>query len=83
MVFLKAPRDVEGYYGPAGCNVGVTGCVWDKAHPSGIMRVDIFDGTRYLGIVDAGWYEWHLVKAGIGNGRHVFSYVLPWELKDG
>ncbi len=76
-------QNIDGVYRAGACDVGVQGWVWDTTQPDRPVRVDIFDGNERVDTVTAGWFAQHLVIAGMGNGRHVFRYVVPETLKDG
>ena len=61
----------------------VTGWGWDKTKPLNPVDVEIWDGDTILASVSADILRNDLAKAGKGNGRHGFAYVIPHKLKDG
>jgi len=62
---------------------GAAGWAWDRTEPSHPVRVNIFDGETWLDTTTADWFSQELLTMGIGDGRHVFRYVLADLLKDG
>jgi hypothetical protein len=77
-----APPVYEGYHDITNCN-GIMGWAWDKNRPDDPIKVDIYDGDALLTTVIANDFRQDLLNAGIGNGRHGFTYTVPPELKDG
>jgi hypothetical protein len=61
----------------------IAGWAWDKKQPDSAILVDIYDGEKKLATVVADQFRQDLLDAGIGNGRHAFSYRTPASLKDG
>jgi hypothetical protein len=51
-----------------------------RGHPDAVVNLEIFDNDVSLGEVVAKTYRLDLEKAGIGNGRHAFSFPLPQPL---
>ena len=72
----------EGHHDTANCSL-ITGWVYDKRRPDTPINVDINDGDVLLAAVVANAYRPDLVRAGKGNGRHGFRFLLPDGLKDG
>jgi hypothetical protein len=64
-------------------NAQVGGWAWDKNQPDAPVRVAIYDGDSLLAIVEANLFRKDLRDAGMGNGKHGFSYEIPDRLKDG
>ncbi len=59
------------------------GWAWDPRKPDAVVTVDIYDGETVLGTVAADVLRPDLVRAGKGNGRHGFVYLIPDSLLDG
>lgn len=72
----------EGTHTIINC-AGTMGWAWDKNRPEQSIKVDIYDGYQPLATITAGAFQQDILDLGIGNGRHVFSYPLPPQLKDG
>lgn len=73
---------LEGYHDTANCS-SITGWVYDKHRPDTPLDVEIYDGDVFVAAVVASTYRLDLVKAGKGNGRHGFKYLLPERLRNG
>lgn len=58
----------------------VTGWVRDEAAPDAPVRLHILAGEALLGEVLANRFRGDLLRAGIGSGRHGFSFAIPGEL---
>lgn len=72
----------QGSHDVANC-VQIDGWAWDTSQPNTPISVDIYvDGYRHA-TVRANIASYNLVRAGIGNGSHWFSYSLPASLQDG
>jgi alginate O-acetyltransferase complex protein AlgJ len=76
------PPVFEGAHSLINC-AGTMGWAWDKNRPDQSIKVDIYDGYQPLQTIMAGAFQREILDLGIGNGRHVFSYPLPPQLKDG
>jgi hypothetical protein len=61
----------------------IAGWAWDKNQPASSIQVDIYDGPALLATVPAIHFRKDLAEAGIGNGRHAFSFAPPPSVKDG
>src|SRR6185503_18386434 len=72
----------EGNHDLTNCE-GVYGWAWDANQPGVTARVEIFDGDALLGTADSNILRDDLAKAGRGDGRHGFSFILPASVKDG
>lgn len=72
----------QGYFEYADCSV-VSGWAWDSAQPNTPIIVTLFDGSQPVASILADQYRSDLVSAGIGDGRHGFSMLLPDSLRDG
>lgn len=77
----SAPAVLEGYQDITNCT-GIRGWAWDKNRPNEPVKVEIYDGDTLLATVTAGDFREDLLKAGIGNGKHGFTYPVPLRLKD-
>lgn len=78
----KTPPVYEGFHDITNCN-GIMGWAWDKNRPDRPIQVDIYDGDMLLATVTAKDFREDLLKAGIGNGQHGFTYPVPPSLRDG
>lgn len=72
----------EGNHDLTNCE-GVYGWAWDGTQPNSTVKVDIYDGETLLGTAEANLLRADLTKAGKGDGRHAFSFILPASIKDG
>lgn len=79
---VAGPPVYEGFHDVTNCD-GIMGWAWDKNQPDQPIQVDIYDGDTQLATVTAGDFRQDLLNAGIGNGRHGFTYPVPPRLKDG
>jgi SAM-dependent methyltransferase len=61
----------------------IAGWAWDEAHPGSPVKLDVYDGDRFLATVLADAFRQDLLDAGKGNGKHGFSYTIPYSLRDG
>lgn len=75
-------RGLEGALDPVNPNL-IHGWAWNKNDPDKPIRVDIYDGSTRLAMVNANIYRQDLQSGGLGNGKHVFGYKLPAQLQDG
>jgi hypothetical protein len=67
---------IEGYLGRVQPDEA-RGWAYDRERPDSHIRVDIYCGMDYLGSATAGIFREDLVKAGIGSGKHGFSFRFP------
>jgi len=72
----------QGYFDNINCQ-SVAGWAWDASQPNTPISVDIYDGVQKIATVRADQYRQDLVNAGIGNGRHGFTFTLPASLRNG
>lgn len=79
---VAGPPVYEGFHDITNCN-GIMGWAWDKNQPDQPLQVEIYDGDTLLATVEASDFREDLLKAGIGNGKHAFTYPVPPRLKDG
>jgi hypothetical protein len=79
---VAGPAIYEGFHDITNCN-GIMGWAWDKNQPDQPIQVEIYDGNALLATVTADEFREDLLKAGIGNGKHGFTYPVPPRLKDG
>jgi hypothetical protein len=77
-----APATFHGIDEETSCQK-ITGWAWDSSRPDTPVDVDILDGSAMLTTVPANEFGVDLVRSGIGNGKHLFSYRPPVSLKDG
>lgn len=61
----------------------IEGWAWNRAEPEETVKVDLFDGETLLGTVTADQFREGLLKNGVGDGKHKFSFPTPAVLKDG
>jgi hypothetical protein len=61
----------------------IYGWAWDPDQPNTPIQIDIYDGDTLLATVPADGFRQDLLDAGMGNGNHVFHYVIPARSKDG
>jgi Spherulation-specific family 4 len=66
----------QGFLDTANCN-SVSGWAWDSNQPSTPINVDIYDFNNRIATVQANQFRQDLLNAGIGNGRHGFTYTFP------
>jgi GT2 family glycosyltransferase/glycosyltransferase involved in cell wall biosynthesis len=59
------------------------GWIFDAASPSSTLAVEIFDGTKSLGIALAQLFRADLDAIGVADGHHAFRFELPDEIFDG
>ncbi len=59
------------------------GWAWDASQPNTPISVDIYDGTQKIATVRANQFRQDLQNAGIGNGQHAFTFILPASLRNG
>ena len=60
----------------------VLGWAWEKGQGERPVEVNIYKGEMLLATVQADTFREDLLKAGKGNGKHGFRYVIPIGLKD-
>jgi len=60
----------------------VGGWAWDRSQPDSPVDVEVYDGDEKVATVRADEFRQDLVDAGIGNGRHGFSYEPPPSMRD-
>jgi hypothetical protein len=77
-----AVPDLRGYIDHADCHV-VLGWAYDGNEPEGTADVEMSEAEAMLGGVPATLFREDLEKAGVGDGRHSFRFVVPASLKDG
>ena len=58
----------------------VEGWAMRESHPDALNHVDVYVGDRLIGRALAERYRGDLVAAGVGNGRHAFSFALPADI---
>jgi hypothetical protein len=73
---------VEGALEPGDGNQ-ISGWAWDADRPATPVRVDIYADETLLATVAADQARDGLREAGVGDGRHGFSFPVPDSLKDG
>ena len=66
---------LRGYIDEANCN-RITGWVWDPQRPERRIALELLDGDIRLVTVLADQYRSDLRRAGIGDGRHVFTVPM-------
>lgn len=79
---VDGPPVYEGYHDTTDCK-WVVGWVWDMNRPETPLNVEICDGETVTETVTANSFRHDLLKAGKGNGKHAFRYLLPDRLRDG
>jgi hypothetical protein len=79
---VVGPPVYEGFHDITNCN-GIMGWAWDKNQPDRPIQVDIYNGDTLLATVTASDFRQDLLNAGIGNGKHAFTYPVPPRLRDG
>lgn len=72
----------EGYHDTTDCK-WVVGWVWDMNRPETPLNVEICDGETVIETITANSFRLDLLRAGKGNGKHAFRYLLPDRLRDG
>jgi hypothetical protein len=55
----------------------IAGWAQNSAHPEAPVCLDIYAGHRLIGRVLANRYREDLERAGLGSGRHSFSFAPP------
>ncbi len=58
----------------------VSGWCWDPAQPARRVRLEVRVDGEPVGIAIADAFRGDLRDAGIGDGAHAFSFLLPWEV---
>jgi hypothetical protein len=58
----------------------ITGWCWDPATPARRIRVMVLVDGKSVGVTRADIFRGDLASAGIGDGTHAFSYLLPWDV---
>ena len=61
----------------------VSGWCWDPARPGRRVRLEVRVDGEPVGTVAADGFRGDLRDAGIGDGAHAFSFLLPWEVVAG
>lgn len=61
----------------------VEGWVWCPDRPDTRVGICLLEGQRLLGECVANLYRADLAAAGVGDGKHAFSFKLPLELMNG
>lgn len=61
----------------------VQGWAWNPAFPKQAVSLRFYEGSELLGGTVADQMRADLLERGIGNGKHGFSFSLPFELADG
>jgi hypothetical protein len=72
----------EGYHDATDRN-WVVGWAWNMNRPEKALNVEICDGDAVIETITANSFRHDLLKAGKGNGKHAFRYLLPDTLRDG
>jgi hypothetical protein len=72
----------QGSFESIDCHT-ITGWAWDSSQPNTPISVDIYDGFQKIAIVRADQYRQDLANAGIGNGKHGFTFTVPSGLRNG
>jgi O-antigen biosynthesis protein len=57
----------------------VSGWCWDESHPDRAVGLVILVDGEPVGTTVADMFRADLEQAGIGNGHHAFTYLLPWD----
>ncbi len=73
---------LAGYNDSTSCQA-VAGWAWDANQPSTPVNLEIFDNGALIATVLANSYRGDLAAAGLGDGRHGFSYPLSTAYHDG
>ena len=60
----------------------IYGWAWDASQPDRSVTVEVRDGDRVLGTVEADRFREDLRNLGLGNGRHAFEFELPDGMRD-
>lgn len=76
----RAP-EYNGYQDITNCQ-RVAGWAWDKSRPDDTLNVAVYDGNTLLAVIPAYQFRDDLIQAGIGDGRHGFSYEFPRGFRD-
>ncbi len=58
----------------------VSGWSWDERQPDRAVRLIVVLDGQPVGTTVADHYRIDLEQAGMGNGCHAFTYLIPWEL---
>jgi len=70
-----APGPVAGYIDHADQN-GINGWAWCQAAPTTPLRLEVLEDDRVIGTVLADQFREDLQSAGIGDGRHGFTFTF-------
>ncbi|MGM9511528.1 CotH kinase family protein [Larkinella sp. GY13] len=71
----------EGFLDKVECGT-IRGWVWDRNKPNTPLTVEFLEGNTSLGTALADIYREDIKAAGKGDGRHVYSFPTPDNLKD-
>jgi hypothetical protein len=78
----KAQERIDGSFDTADCQ-SIRGWAWDPRRPNEPIKVDIYDGNKFVVTLVADKFRQDLVDAGYGDGKHGFAMVPPLKLCDG
>jgi hypothetical protein len=84
VIITTAPTvtgNFEGFLDKVECGT-MRGWVWDANKPNTPMTVEFLEGSTSLGTVVADIFRDDIKAAGKGDGRHVYSFNTPANLKD-
>ncbi len=79
----RTPQErIDGTFDTADCQ-SIRGWAWDPKKPNEPVKVDIYDGDKFVIVLVADKFRQDLADAGYGNGKHAFEMVPPLKLCDG
>lgn len=56
---------------------------WDELRPESPLKVDIYDGEKFLATVTADAFRKDLKDNKKGDGKHGYTYEMPESIRDG
>ena len=78
----SVPASFEGYLDIANCDA-VTAWGWDTTRPNEPLKLNVYDSNLLVATVTADGFRQDLLAVGKGNGKHMMSWPIPVEMKDG
>ncbi|GAB3263184.1 hypothetical protein GCM10027347_29560 [Larkinella harenae] len=74
--------DFDGYLDKVECG-SFRGWAWDANQPNTPVTIEFFADGQSLGTIPANIFRQDILDAGKGNGKHVYFFPTPHQLKDG
>lgn len=80
-IYFTPHGSLEGYQDVTN-GVSISGWAWDRDRPHARLDVEIYDDGVLVTTVAADTFRTDLREAGIGDGRHGFTYILETHIRD-